>query len=121
MNDYESISNAIFDYFEGYRAKDRTRLERAFAVDVAHMMGYWKNQDGQLELFSKPISKLIDTWVGPDYSPFEFGEGKILSIHQFSDVGATVVFDCGGRFLDTFQLVKIDGAWRIANKFFVDQ
>lgn len=64
---------------------------------------------------------VIDTWTGPDYTPVEFSDGHILSIQKFSDVGATVVFDCGGRFLDTFQMVKIEGSWRIVNKFFVDQ
>ena len=121
MIDYDAIKEVVYDYFEGYKAKDRARLERAFALDVCNMMGYWKNQDGELELFSKPMSELIDKWVGPDYSPFEFSDGQILSIHRFSDVGATVVFDCGGRFLNTFQLVKMDGSWRIVNKFFVDQ
>ena len=121
MNDDDAIKDAVFDYFEGYKAKDQTRLERAFALDVANMMGYWKNQQGDLELFSKPMRDLIDTWTGPDYTPFEFGDGQILSIDKFSDVGATVVFDCGGRFLDTFQLAKIEESWRIVNKFFVDQ
>lgn len=121
MSDYESIKDAVFDYFEGYKARDRGRLERAFALDIANMMGYWKNAQGELELFSKPMRELIDIWTDPDYSPHEFSNGQILSIHKFSDVGATVVFDCGGRFLDTFQLAKIDGSWRIVNKFFVDQ
>jgi hypothetical protein len=121
MSDYDEIKETVFHYFEGYKTKDRERLERAFAVDVANMMGYWKNQDGELELFSIPMGELIDKWVGPDYTPYEFRNGKILAIQIFSDVGATVLFDCGGRFMDTFQMVKLDGAWRIANKFFVDQ
>ena len=45
----------------------------------------------------------------------------IISINIFSKDGATVVFDCGGRFWDTFQMMKIDESWKIANKFFVDQ
>ena len=121
MNDHDAIKDTVFDYFEGYKEKNRVRLERAFALDIANMMGYWKNQQGDLELFSTPMCNLIDTWTGPDYKPFEFGDGQILSIDKFSDVGATVVFDCGGRFLDTFQLAKIEGSWRIVNKFFVDQ
>lgn len=121
MTDEDAIRATVFDYFEGYKAKDQARLERAFATDVANMMGYWKTESGALELFSKPIKELIDRWVSPDYTPFEFSDGKILDIQIFSAVGATVIFDCGGRFLDTFQLAKIDGDWRIVNKFFVDQ
>lgn len=85
------------------------------------MMGYWKQDNGEFELFSKPIAELIERCTSPEYEPFEFGEGKILSLHQFSDNGATVVFDCGGRFLDTFQMVKNEQGWKIVNKFFVDQ
>ena len=43
MNDYDLIKETIFDYFEGYMTKDRGRLEKAFNVDVANMVGYWKN------------------------------------------------------------------------------
>lgn len=121
MGDHEGIREAVFDYFEGYKSKDRARLERAFAVDVANMIGYWKNQDGELELFSKPMRELIDKWSSPEYEPYDFAEGKILDIQVFGDTGATVLFDCGGRFIDTFQMVKLDGKWRIANKFFIDQ
>lgn len=121
MSDHEEIKDAIFDYFEGYKSKNRARLERAFAVDIANMMGYWNNPDGERELFSKPMHELIDKWASPEYEPYAFGDGKILSIQIFGETGATVVFDCGGRFTDTFQMVKQDGQWRIANKFFIDQ
>ena len=121
MNDYDAIQETVFHYFEGYRTKNRERLERAFVVDIANIMGYWKNKEGELELFSIPIKEIIEEWVAPDYKPYIFPEGNILSINIFSAVGATVTFDCGGKFLDTHQMVKLDGTWRIVNKFFVDQ
>ena len=121
MNDYDLINKTIFDYFEGYLTKDRERLERAFCLGIATMVGYWKNEDGEQELFSIPINDEISDWVSPEHETFDFGAGKIISIHIFSADGATVTFDCGGRFWDTFQMVKIDGSWKIANKFFVDQ
>ncbi len=37
------------------------------------------------------------------------------------DVAATATFDCAGLYIDTYQLVKLDGEWRIANKFFTNQ
>ena len=121
MNDRDEIKETVFHYFEGYKTKDLARLKRAMALDVANMMGYWKNEDGEMELFTTPMKELIEKWASPDYTPFDFGEGNILDINIFSDVGATVVFDCGGRFTDTFQMAKLDGTWRIVNKFFVDQ
>lgn len=106
MSDYDEIKDAVFDYFEGYKTKNRARLERAFAVDIANMMDYWKNPNGELELFSMPMHKLINTWVNPEYQPYELGDGKILAIQIFGDIGATVLFDCGGRFTDTSALFK---------------
>ena len=121
MSDYDEIKNTIFDYFEGYQTKDRARLERAFALDIANIMGYAKNGDGQLVLWSRPMRETIDKWVSDDASLPKLAYGKILAIHMISETAATAVFDCAGKFLDTYQLVKLDGEWRIANKFFVDQ
>ena len=121
MNDYKAIQETIFDYFDGYVTKDRMKLEKAFATEIANMMGYWKLENGEYELFSTPIIELIDKWVSPEFEPFEFSGRKILSLHIFGENAATAVFDCGGRFLDTFQLVKRSGSWKIVNKFFVDQ
>ena len=121
MSDYDLIKETISDYFEGYMTKDRGRLEKAFCLGVATMVGYWKNDEGKQELISSSIDDDIDEWVSPEHSTFPFGEGKIISCHIFSKDGATVVFDCGGRFIDTFQLVKMGGSWKIVNKLFVDQ
>ena len=120
MNDYDAIKETIYHYFEGYQTKDRARLERAFALDVAHIIGYAKNKDGQLELWNLPMREMIDNWVSDDESLPELEYGKILGIHIFSDVAATALFDCAGVFIDTYQMVKLDGEWRIANKFYTD-
>jgi long-chain acyl-CoA synthetase len=44
MTDYDLIRETISDYFEGYMTKDRGRLEKAFCLDIATMVGYWKNE-----------------------------------------------------------------------------
>ncbi len=66
MDDYETIKETIFHYFEGYQTKDRARLERAFALDDAHIMGYAKNAEGKLVLWSRPMGQTIDKWVSDD-------------------------------------------------------
>lgn len=121
MKDHDAIEQTVFRYFDGYRTKNRRLLESAFVVEIANMMGYSRNEKGELELFTIPYKELIERWVDPDFAPQQLGDGKILSVNIFSDVGATVVFDCGGKYLDTLQMVKLDGTWRIVNKFFVDQ
>jgi len=120
MTDYEAIHATVFDYFDGYRTKDRARLERAFAVEVANLMGYRKTQEGVRVLSSEPIRSVIDRWTSAEHTPLSLGEGRILSVNIFSEVAAGVVFDFGGVFLDEFQMAKIEGQWRIVNKFFVD-
>ncbi len=122
MNDYDAIKETIFHYFEGVKTKDRARLERAFALDVANIIGYDdRNADGNRVLWCRSMRETIDKWVSDDIETAWLTHGKILSIHIFSDVAATATFDCAGRYIDTFQLVKLDGEWRIANKFFTNQ
>ncbi len=122
MSDYDAIKETLFHYFEGVQTKDRARLERAFALDVANIIGYDDRKgDGNRVLWHRSMRESIDKWVADDSPVPHFDYGKILSINIFSDVAATATFDCGGLYLDTYQLVKLDGEWRIANKFFTDQ
>ena len=69
MNDYDAIKETVFHYYEGYRDKNRERLEKAFSLEVASMMGYIKNNEGELELFSMKMKDAIEQWVAPDYTP----------------------------------------------------
>jgi hypothetical protein len=73
MDDYDAIKETIYHYFDGSKTKDRTRLERAFAVDIAHIKGYAKNESGYLELSSLPIKDMIDIWVSDDTPPAQTG------------------------------------------------
>jgi len=120
MNDYDAISETVFHYCEGYRNKDRERLEKAFALEVAHMIGYIKDEEGNLKLFSTAMRDAIDQWVQTEYTPFDFGEGKILSVDIYSGISATVLFDFGGKYVERYLLAKIDGTWQIVNKFIVN-
>lgn len=122
MSDYDEIKETIFHYFEGVKNKDRARLERAFALDVANIIGYDdRNADGGRVLWCRPMRETIDKWTSDEFETAWLTYGKILSIHIFSDVGATATFDCAGLYIDTYQLVKLDGEWRIANKFFTER
>jgi len=117
MTDYDAIKATIFDYFDGIRTADRAKLERAFAVEVGHMKGYIKNKDGNLELSSRPIRDVIDDWAARDPKPAM--QGRILAVNIYSDIAAQVLFDFDGIYTDAFQLVKVDGQWRIVNKFYI--
>jgi hypothetical protein len=118
-SDYDAIRATIGNYFDGLRLADRERLEKAFAVDVAHMKGYIKDANGTLVESSRPMNEVIDDWVARDPNPDL--RGSIVSINIYSAVAAQATFDFNGIFTDAFQLAKINGEWRIMNKFYVDQ
>lgn len=117
--DYDAIKATIENYFDGLRFADRARLEQAFAVEYAHMKGYIKDADGKLVESSRPMHEVIDEWVARDPNPDL--KGRIVSINIYSDVAAQATFDFNGIYTDAFQLAKIDGQWRIMNKFYVNQ
>jgi hypothetical protein len=48
-------------------------------------------------------------------------KGKIISINIFDDVAATALFDFNSIFTDAFQLAKINGQWKIVNKFYINR
>jgi Putative lumazine-binding len=118
-SDYDAISTTLFNYFEGFKTADRTRLEAAFAVDVGHMKGYVRDKAGSLQLTSRPMNEVIGSWA--KRAPAPEMQGKITMIHIINPRAAIAVFDFDGVFTDTFQLAKIDAEWRIVNKFYVDQ
>ncbi len=119
ITDYDAIKNTIWNYLDGLRLADRERLESAFAVQHAHMKGYIKNNQGQLVESSRPMDEVIDEWVARDPNPAI--QGSIVSINIYSDVGAQATFNFNGIYTDAFQLAKINGQWKIVNKFYVDQ
>jgi hypothetical protein len=120
MNDNEAIETTTFHYYDGYRDKSRDRLEKAFSLEIANMMGYIKNEKGKLGFFSMSMKDAIDQWTAPDYEPFECTEGVIMDLQVFGNVGATVLFNFGGKYLESLQLAKTDGVWKIVHKFIVN-
>jgi hypothetical protein len=119
ITDYDAIKTTIQDYFEGLKSADRARLESAFAVEYAHMKGYIKNEQGQLVESSRPMNEVIDEWIARDPNPAL--QGSIVSINIYSEIAAQATFDFNGVYTDAFQLAKIDGRWKIMNKFYVNQ
>ncbi len=119
ITDHDAIKETIGNYFDGLRLADRSRLEAAFAVEYAHMKGYVKNKQGQLVESSRPMNEVIDEWVARDPNPDL--KGSIVSINIYSDIAAQATFDFNGIYTDAFQLAKINGQWKIMNKFYIDQ
>ena len=120
MTDHKKINETVFDYYYGYLNKDRERMENAFALDVANMQGYIEKEHGNRMLFSMTIRDAINEWTTAGYQPFECSEGIILSLEIFGEIGASVLFDFCGKYLESLQLAKINNEWQIVNKFIVN-
>lgn len=118
-NDDEAICETVRRYFEGRKHADRARLETAFAVEAGHTTGYLRDREGRFALSVRPLREVIEGWV--QRAPAADMQGRILSLQVFNGISALVAFDFNGLFIDTFQLAKIDGEWKILNNFFVDQ
>lgn len=117
--DEQAIRATLQDYFDGLRLADRTRLDAAFAVDAGHMKGYVRDKEGKLVLSVRPMAEVIDGWVRR--APAPEMQGRVLSLQVVAPNSAVASFDFNGMFIDTFQLAKIEGQWKIVNKFYVDQ
>jgi hypothetical protein len=119
MSNYDEIKTTIFKYFNGLCNVNREMLEEAFAVSSAHMKGYLQDESGKFILSVRPMNEVIDEWVAREPAPHM--TGKIIAINIYSDIAATALFDFNGVFTDAFQLAKIDGQWKIINKFYTNK
>jgi hypothetical protein len=119
MTDNDAIESTIFSYFDGFRTQNRELLEKAFVVDSGHMKGYLKDDDNNYQVSSRPMNEVIEDWLSRDTPPEM--SGKIIKIDVYNEVAATALFDFNGIFIDAFHLAKIDGTWKIINKFYIDQ
>ncbi len=111
--DKAAVEAAIFSYFEGVKEGNLEKLEKAFVVDKAHMKGHTATG----EIASHPITAAFEHWTSGDPAPAM--QGEILSIEIFHGVAAHATFDFDGDYFDMFQLAKVNGEWRIVNKFYI--
>jgi hypothetical protein len=122
-SDASAIERTIRDYFEGHGTADRKRLENAFAVDAASMVGAVKNKNGYTELKAwKDLSKVVDRWSNNPNPGGADRNGEIVSLNVVDGRIATVIFRFTDEYYDAFTLLKLDdGSWKIANKTFINQ
>jgi len=113
INEYEAITRVLQHYIDGARSGRGDGMKPAFHAD-ATIYGYVGD-----DLFAGPIRNLYD-WNdqnGP-------ASGIVSRITHIDVVGtvASVRLESdnwtGHRFTDFFNLLKIDGEWKIMNKVF---
>jgi len=113
IGEYEAISKVLQHYIDGARSGKGADMKPAFHAD-ATIYGYVGS-----DLFAGPIQNLYD-WNdqnGP-------ASGIVSRITYIDIVGtaASVRLESdnwtGHRFTDFFNLLKVDGQWKIMNKIF---
>ena len=113
ISDYEAITELLQHYIKGAISGKGSEMKPAFHND-ATIFGYVGT-----DLFAGPIQGLYD-WNDTN------GPAKNLVFHIVSidivDTIASVRLETdnwtGHRFTDFFNLLKIDGKWRVMNKIF---
>jgi hypothetical protein len=113
MSDSEMIEKVIQTYVDGAVSGSGEAMKPAFHAD-ATIYGYIGD-----DLFAGPIQKLFD-W-NDENGPASELESKIAAIDIVGTV-ATVRLELdnwtGHKFTDFFNLLKVDGEWKIMNKVF---
>ncbi len=110
----KAIEEAIGKYIEGGRAADSSIMKPVFHEN-AQMSG--PEEDGA---FSGPIQALYD-YVDSN-GPAPDLEMRIVNITVSDERAASVVLHAdhwhGKNFTDHFQLLKMDGTWKILSKIY---
>ena len=113
ISDYDAIRAAIQHYIDGAIAGRGERMKPAFHEE-ATIYGYVGP-----DFFAGPIQKLYD-WNDANGPATEL-QARIVSIDLVGTVASARVESdnwTGLRFTDFFNLLKIDGQWKIMNKVF---
>ena len=116
-NDDAAIRATIGKYEAGMRAGSIDTLRSAFH-EQAIMSGYLGDQ-----LMIVPIQGLYD-FVASNPAPAASGEPfgvEVRSIHVAGNTAVAVIAEhsyLGFEFIDSFQMLKIDGQWTIISKVF---
>ena len=113
INDYDAIKAAIQHYIDGAIAGKGDLMRPAFHVD-ATIFGFVGP-----DLFAGPIQGLYE-WNDSN-GPAAGLVARIVSIDLVETVASVRVESdnwTGHRFTDFFNLLKLDGQWKVMNKVF---
>lgn len=113
INDYEAITKLVQHYINGAISGKGSDMTPAFHNE-ATIFGYVGS-----DLFSGPIQNLYD-WNDQN-GPAKDLISKIVSIDIVETIASVRVESdnwTGHRFTDFFNVLKVDGEWKIMNKIF---
>ena len=110
-----AIEAAVQLYIDGSSTGDVSKLEEAF-LESAWMYGSLAGQR-----YDVPIAELFSMVAATPLGSDSYS-ARIVSVDQIGDAAVVKLAEdgCWGTvsFVDWFSLVKVDGAWKIADKTF---
>jgi hypothetical protein len=113
VNEYDAIAKTVQHYIDGAKSGRGDDMKPAFHPD-ATIFGYVGP-----DLFAGPIQQLFD-W-NDENGPATGLQARIAQLDVEGTI-ATVRLEMddwtGHRFTDQFNLLKVDGEWKIMNKVF---
>ncbi len=113
VNEYDAIAKTVQHYLDGAKSGRGDDMKPAFHQD-ATIFGYVGP-----DLFAGPIQQLFD-W-NDENGPATGLQARIAQLDVAGTI-ATVRLEIddwtGHRFTDQFNLLKVDGEWKIMNKVF---
>jgi len=113
VNEYDAIAATVQHYIDGARSGKGADMKPAFH-DEATIFGYVGP-----DLFAGPIQGLYD-W-NDENGPAAGIQARFAHVEVAGSI-ATVRLEIddwtGHRFTDLFNLLKVDGEWKIMNKVF---
>lgn len=114
IHDYESITNLITQhYLKGAISGKGTEMEPSFHSDAT-----WFGYVGS-DLIAGPVQGLFD-WNDSNGAAKElvYNISKIEIVGSIASVRIELANWTGHRFTDFFNLLKVDGEWKVMNKVF---
>jgi hypothetical protein len=118
QNDETAIKSAVSKLFEGMRKSD-TAIIRAVFSSNSLLQTIIKNRDGQVVIETEPVDSFLVSVATPHREVYdERITFDIIKIDgELATVWAPYKFYIGERLnhcgVDSFQLVKINGEWKI--------
>lgn len=113
VNEYDAILNCVQHYIDGAKSGSSAEMKLAFH-DQATIFGYVGP-----DLFAGPIQGLYD-WHDGNGAASD-AEIRVASVH-ITGTAANVRLEIdnwtGHRFTDLFNMLKVDGQWKIMCKVF---
>lgn len=113
-SEQELIRATIFSYFQGQATGDATHFREVF-LPTAHIEGVWEGK-----FTSWTLDAFCALYNGKP-APDESGRERIIDVIDVSGTAAmakATLRHGAVTFTDYFVLLRVDGAWKIANKVF---